>query len=254
MLVVDPPEELEPLDYALVHTLAATLDIKTPKQFITWTATALQSIFPHGAMVAALVRVDRAGACVHKLLSRNFPAEVLELAVSPTGDVRCSAFSRWIRDNKPQLLDAQQAAGGCRSDLIRAIQQSDLENIAAHGLRDFNGSMVSYFSFSRIPEPLGADHAQLLQMIVPHMHLAFVRSVAKARRFTTPMRAASALISIREKEVLEWLRFGKTNGEIAQILGVSHHTVKNTVSTILAKLGVSNRTRAVAKAGQAGLV
>ena len=51
-------------------------------------------------------------------------------------------------------------------------------------------------------------------------------------------------LTAREREVFEWLGQGKTNGEIAAILGRSVHTVKRHVERILAKLGVENRCAA----------
>jgi DNA-binding CsgD family transcriptional regulator len=52
-------------------------------------------------------------------------------------------------------------------------------------------------------------------------------------------------LSAREREVLEWVAAGKTNAEIAIILGVSPHTIKHHVSRILEKLGVENRMAAM---------
>jgi DNA-binding CsgD family transcriptional regulator len=48
----------------------------------------------------------------------------------------------------------------------------------------------------------------------------------------------------RENEVLEWITEGKSNSEIAAILGLAAGTVKLHVERILAKLGVENRTAA----------
>ncbi len=53
-------------------------------------------------------------------------------------------------------------------------------------------------------------------------------------------------LTAREKEVLGWIAWGKTNAEISEILGTSIHTVKNHVKHILSMLGVDNRTSAVA--------
>jgi DNA-binding CsgD family transcriptional regulator/PAS domain-containing protein len=53
-------------------------------------------------------------------------------------------------------------------------------------------------------------------------------------------------ISKREAEVLTWLAAGKSNAEIASIVGVSPLTAKTHVLNILRKLGVENRTSAAA--------
>jgi LuxR family maltose regulon positive regulatory protein len=63
--------------------------------------------------------------------------------------------------------------------------------------------------------------------------------------------AAEALpepLSPREQEVLELVAAGLTNREIAEQLVISPETVKKHTGTIYGKLGVSNRTEAVARA------
>ena len=45
----------------------------------------------------------------------------------------------------------------------------------------------------------------------------------------------------REQEILNLILLGKSNQDIAEKMFVSEHTVKNTITTIYAKLGVANR-------------
>jgi len=52
-------------------------------------------------------------------------------------------------------------------------------------------------------------------------------------------------LSPREMEILELICQGTSNKDIAQRLGISYQTVKNHVTAILHKLGVSDRTQAV---------
>jgi two-component system, NarL family, response regulator YdfI len=58
----------------------------------------------------------------------------------------------------------------------------------------------------------------------------------------------------REMEILHLLAGGDSNKTIATRLGISVHTVKFHVSSILAKLGVSSRTEAVALGLRLGFV
>ncbi len=56
----------------------------------------------------------------------------------------------------------------------------------------------------------------------------------------------------RELEVLRLMTGGYSNREIARALGVAEGTIKNHVSSILSKLGVRDRTRAVLQAARVG--
>ena len=58
----------------------------------------------------------------------------------------------------------------------------------------------------------------------------------------------------REREVLRLMAGGYSNRDIAGALGVSEGTVKNHVSSVLSKFGVRDRTRAVLKGLEQGLV
>ena len=60
-------------------------------------------------------------------------------------------------------------------------------------------------------------------------------------------------LSEREREVLQLLANGLGNSEIAQTLFLSEGTIKNYVSTIFSKLGVTDRTQAAILAIRAGL-
>ena len=61
-------------------------------------------------------------------------------------------------------------------------------------------------------------------------------------------------LSKRERAVLTAMADGLSNKEIARRLGISFHTVKFHVASILEKLEVDTRTEAVIKAAQLGLV
>ena len=61
-------------------------------------------------------------------------------------------------------------------------------------------------------------------------------------------------LSDREMEVLSCVVRGMSNKEIARLLGISHQTVKNHVTSILRKFSVEDRTQAVVYALQRGWV
>ena len=66
-----------------------------------------------------------------------------------------------------------------------------------------------------------------------------------------PLQAAGAsdALSSREREVLDWVAAGKTDAQIAAILGISVRTVHKHLEHVYAKLGVEGRTAAVMRGG-----
>jgi DNA-binding response OmpR family regulator/DNA-binding CsgD family transcriptional regulator len=80
----------------------------------------------------------------------------------------------------------------------------------------------------------------------------FLLRLAKDSSANLPAQFSSELgLTTREGEVLAWLSKGKTNRDIAQILGLSPRTVDKHLEQIYAKLGVENRTAAAAIATSA---
>jgi DNA-binding NarL/FixJ family response regulator len=61
-------------------------------------------------------------------------------------------------------------------------------------------------------------------------------------------------LTVRELEILRLMFGGYSNREIADACGVVEGTVKTHVSNILSKLGVRDRTRAVLRALEIGLL
>jgi len=77
--------------------------------------------------------------------------------------------------------------------------------------------------------------------------------------YTTPSGYIDATMHIeqlteREREILALIAQGASNRQVAERLYVTEGTVKNHMSSILGKLGVRDRTQAVLKAKELGLV
>jgi DNA-binding NarL/FixJ family response regulator len=93
------------------------------------------------------------------------------------------------------------------------------------------------------------------------MLIPALRAVAAGRQWI-PKNVASRLaarelfkeLTPRELQVLHELAQGLANKEIADTLGISEHTVKDHLKSILVKLRVADRTEAVTTAIQRGII
>jgi DNA-binding NarL/FixJ family response regulator len=98
----------------------------------------------------------------------------------------------------------------------------------------------------------GADPDQVVAAVraVARGHAVFGPHLAgrMATFFSAPRGEPAPGLSAREAEVLELLAEGMTNPEIGRALFISPITVRNHVSSIFAKLQVSNRQQAMLRA------
>lgn len=83
-------------------------------------------------------------------------------------------------------------------------------------------------------------------------HLA---QAAHLRFFELDVESSTrADLSPRERQILYWITNGKSNASIAEIIGVSAHTVDTTVRRLFEKMGVANRTMAGVLGVASGLI
>lgn len=68
------------------------------------------------------------------------------------------------------------------------------------------------------------------------------------------MKNSNKSLTDREYEVLNYLMQGHTNKEIAEILMITHHTVKAHIAAILKKTGARNRLHVAMIATEKGLI
>ena len=118
---------------------------------------------------------------------------------------------------------------------------------------------LGFVAVSRWHRDFTEQERSVLTLFRPHFiqayHRAATRQLSKGNgtAHANGHPAADLNLSAREREVLHWLADGKTNGEIATILGVSLATVKTHVGRVLDKLQVETRTGACRRAIELGL-
>ncbi|HET8936392.1 MAG TPA: helix-turn-helix transcriptional regulator [Polyangiales bacterium] len=105
------------------------------------------------------------------------------------------------------------------------------------------GQLLTQLCLGRTHGGFTDDELDYLRSIKPAL------SVCEAALLSAPQptdRSVLAQLTPREREVLSHLPLGHTNAQIALALGTAERTVRNQLSSIYEKLGVSTRAEAVA--------
>ncbi|HEY0060707.1 MAG TPA: response regulator transcription factor [Telluria sp.] len=112
------------------------------------------------------------------------------------------------------------------------------------------GFLLKDISLERLAEGIRSVHAgqTVFRPVITE------RTRACYERSSAALEPRSGSLTERETEILALMAAGFNNAEIGAALGPSEGTVKNHVSSILAKLGVRDRLRAVLRALELGYI
>ena len=172
-----------------------------------------------------LVATD--GATALKRLERITPDAVLLDACMPGMD----GFETCRR--------LKQAAGMATVPVIFMTGLAETERL----VEGLSAGGVDYLVKPVVPD-------ELVARLQAHLRVSRQMNAAMQGRGETPVPAAPALpnpLTQREMDVLGWVARGKTNRDVAEILGMSPRTVNKHLEHIYEKLGVETRTAAVAQ-------
>ena len=229
----------------LGRILIASRRVSERHHFFSWIHGPVQSLIPHEILLCGVS--GQAGLLLHERFSgcRYFRDNHYERVIHPAGGLISQLAEEWKIESEPRLIAGHELdVGGWHARLA----ELELKNVAFHGVGWHDVQLIGYASFSRVRAPFDARLALYLDILMPHILFTLARVLANEARARTDTGRPVGRITPREIEVLAWVRDGKTNGEIADILGLSMLTVKNHLRHAMKKLVVRTRGQAVAKA------
>ena len=158
---------------------------------------------------------------------------------------------RMPKKNGVDVLRALHAAGALPPTIVLTTFDDDdalLDAVRAGA----KGYLLKDVSLERLTEAIRAV-ARGESLIRPALTERVLRGLEHIRRDFDALDPPDPLTK-REIEILRLMAGGYSNREIADALGTAEGTVKNHASSILSKLGVRDRTRAVLKALELGYI
>jgi len=145
------------------------------------------------------------------------------------------------------VVEAVRRAGDKPRILMLTISQNDADLLAA-----IRAGADGYLLKNTEPEDLRRALLRVAQgqsVLSPEVTAPVLRALIQSGN-----EAPQSMLSEREMEILDLLALGQTTQQIASGLFLSENTIKTHVRHILEKLGAANRTEAVSKAMQLGIL
>jgi transcriptional regulator EpsA len=242
--------------------------IRRHYELFSWLQNQVQRFIPHDILITAWGDFSL-GLVRHDIVS---PLAGMRTDTFDDKDILPflnTLFDRWEAcDHLPYMIRSEdgfyhkQIASPVFNDTIAQMRCGLI-----HGIKDKRGHHDCLYVFLG-PQDLGSVRARdALRFLLPYIDTAFrqITLLPEQRHkeaeevlketVTSALSSASSVygdsmateLSGREAEIMHWVRMGKTNQEIGQILDISSFTVKNHLQRIFKKLNVSNRAQAVSK-------
>lgn len=180
---------------------------------------------------------------------------------------RVEAFADDIDAFTGAVVAALSDYVACESAVVtvceeRCAQQDDLgpglhlvHAIAVPLQQDAHTDPLVAIVLNRRKPGFGDRDRERLDLLRPHLAFLYGHARRMAARGATQARvlphppplpnAPPCALTLRERDVLQWLTCGKTDADIAALLAISPRTVHKHLEHIYVKLGVETRTAAV---------
>ncbi|MGO0788778.1 response regulator transcription factor [Herbaspirillum seropedicae] len=226
--------------------------VESEDQFDFFCAVSLRLIIPFGMMICANGQLIGKKITIGRIRSLGYPKEFIDVIEKSVDLENRKVVQEWLLNRTPQVVTRKSFCEKLSSLEQHEFLALNMENLAAYGVIDPFTKRASYFSFSKVECELDEKFILKLKMVIPYLHT--IRCALELNEEDRLIKRNREILSPKELRVLYWIAQGMSNEKIAGIVNRSVPTIKNQVQSILIKLNVKNRTLAVRRALDLGLL
>lgn len=252
---------LTEIDNQLVEKIFAAIrssyKIDKHVDFFSWLQGAVGEVLPHDMLLASwgeFKQVQKKNGLSYDVASNV--SEVNTQAIMDASEI-FDAFmrhlyqlwgnnqQRWFILNSPNDAGLASQIHAPFPDKLRSFH-----SMLVYGVSDVRGSNECLYVFLSKDKTFSVQNS-VMGLVMPHID-STLRRIQHLEITEIPEDLdldpnIAAGLSERELEILYWVRVGKTNQEIGEILFISQNTVKSHLKRIFGKLNVTTRAQAVGK-------
>jgi DNA-binding CsgD family transcriptional regulator len=226
-----------------IRTLNAhSLAVHTRAQLWAWVRGPLRDAVPHQYALLAFGRGHSLGVKLCDVVAVDLMDTYLHAIHAAPDEMNSPVLERWLTRREMMHVTASGLAMMHCASWLHNFESHGLRNVLVDGWVEENANDVALLKLYNCHPHALAALTVLRDCVRQAVHAMWARiTQSEALTRTDKLRIVSALTPA-EREVMQWVKYGKTNTEIALILGKSEHTVKTQVHKILGKTGAVNRT------------
>lgn len=237
-------------------TVENSVNIKKHLEFFIWLQSDIVKFIPHDMLLAVWGDFNHSGN-EHKPLHYDLASGIdginTRQFIGTTIEAnRCMVHLHdlWLNNQRKWFVLDQFSNTEFDFELRKIFHNlsAGTQSLLVYGVSDLRGGNDCLYVFFSKQEKLQV-HDAVMQCLMPHVdhvlrriqHLDYPEPIGEPEFRLNMLR-----LTERELEVIDWIKLGKSNHEIAEILEVSVNTVKSHIKRIFQKLNVSKRAQAVA--------
>ena len=239
----------------LISIVNKSLKISNEQHFHNWAQCEIQYLIPHEYLICGIwvgaetqPRLFSFSSCI------TFHEDCFPILCNSPEGLMTQLISSLRQSGRGIILNNETTIGDHKKSWLEILDQNELDNLAAHGLRGPDGRLKSFFCFLKVSGELSKKLLYLLEVLLPILDSSLNRVVASQVMSLAAVKPKKRTLGKREIQIIKLIKVGKTNQVIAEELEISPTTVKNHVQNILKKLKVKTRGHAVAKSIDLGLL
>lgn len=243
-------------DFSQIYSLVEkSLSINSHYQLLNWLQGEIQTYIPHDILISAwgdfsvgIFYLDV--VAIHPLLRTNNvdkeklrPQILTMLELWQSSNLNPVAIN--IEDGFLDIHDALKA----KENITHSQGANGLDKMRsclAHGIKDNRANDDCLYLLLSSESPVDSSKSTL-PVLLPFIDNAFRRIAPLKTKLAAKEEVLSEALTPRECEIMELVKNGYTNQDIADALDISRFTVKNHLQRIFNKLQVSNRSQATYK-------
>ncbi len=191
----------------LAVTIEAAMRVRSRAQLFLWAQGALQGFIPHETLLCAYGDVAKMQLKFEHFSRTLIGDKVASSIADPANGLMHRMVDDWLRrGGAPLCFSHEGETQTGRRQLLSDLLKCGFENVMGHGVREIQGEYGSFFAFVGLKTPPTARDTYLLELLMPHLHLALHRMLQHDGRDGGADIAPTSLLSKREIQVLHWVK------------------------------------------------